>query len=100
MRKRNILFTDPPTVSPLNTKRIIEGNNLSVACHAEPGNPNTTNFFWTKSTDSKFRVNESILRIAEIKRASSGNYTCTAENVLANGPGTHSQSMIVNVLCK
>lgn len=94
-------YIDPPTVVPFLHQNIIEGVNFTVTCLAIPGNPNDTTFFWTMEDDSLFRGNGTTLHLPNLKRTSSGIYRCTAENLYGNGEkGTHSQSMILNVLCK
>lgn len=85
----------------LSQQDIIEGRNLSVTCHANPGNPNSTTIYWTKVDSSGFRQNGATLLLYNITRTSSGIYRCTAENIYNDKDnGTHSQSMMVNVLCK
>lgn len=96
-----IIITDPPFVSLLSKKNILEGRNLSVTCQANSGNPSFTTFYWTRADNPGFRQNEAILQLPDIQRTSSGTYICTAENSYNNGnKGTHSQTMVVNVLCK
>lgn len=51
--------------------------------------------------ESAFRQNGSTLQLTKIERNSSGTYRCTAENTYSIGNrGTHSQDMVVNVLCR
>lgn len=96
-----LYYIDPPTVKPFWQQNIVEGRNLTVTCLAEPGNPNTTIFFWTKEGNPLFRQNGATLQLQNIQRTSSGIYRCTAENLYGNGEkGTHSQSMVINVFCK
>lgn len=95
-------FKDPPSVGNLtrNLDRI-EGNSLSINCHANPGNPKNTTYYWTKVDNRGFIQNGSTLQLSNIQRNSSGTYICTAENSFYNGDkGKHNQSMFVNVLCK
>ncbi|XP_065933038.1 uncharacterized protein [Magallana gigas] len=95
----NVLY--PPTIKTLSQQDIVEGKALLVTCQAVSGNPNSTTFYWTKEDNPGFRQNGSTLHIPNIQRASSGTYRCTAENNYSIGEkGTHSQPMIVNVLCK
>lgn len=94
---------DPPNVHALSNQDIVVNQSLSVACNATPGNPNSTTFYWTKVVDNyiPFRQNGTFLQLPFIQNASSGNYTCTAENSYSNvWKGTHNQSMVINVLCK
>lgn len=92
---------DPPTVNTLSKHNIREGDILNTTCQAEPGNPSSTMFIWTKEGDTGFNQNRAILRLLNIQRTSSGTYTCTAENNYGNGQkGRDSQSMVVNVLCE
>lgn len=88
-------------MNTLSQQNVIEGRSLNTTCHAEPGNPNTTAFYWTKEGNSGFEQNRATLRLLKIQRNSSGTYKCTAENNYGNGEkGTDSQFMVVNVLCK
>lgn len=92
---------DTPHVNTLSQQDIIEGRNLSVTCHATPGNPSSTTFYWTKVNNPGFRENGAILQLPNIQRNSSGTYRCTAENNYSNAErGTDNQSMVINVLCK
>lgn len=80
---------------------IEEGENLSASCIFTPGNPNNTNVIWTEDGYSGFRLEEPILQLHNIQRNSSGIYKCTVENTYPNGgKGTHSQTMVINVLCE
>lgn len=93
--------TDPPMVNALSQRNILEGKNLSVTCQANPGNPISTTFYWTKVDNPGLRQNGVTLQLSNIHRNSSGNYRCTAENNYSNGEkGTHSRSMIVDVQCE
>ena len=84
----------------LTQKDIIETQDLFIICGANPGNPNLTIFVWTK-VDSEFRQNGSTLQLPNIQRTSSGTYRCTAVNTYSSGAkGAHSQTMVVNVLCR
>lgn len=88
-------------VNALSQQNITEGRNLSVTCQATPGNPSSTNVYWTKEDDQVFKQTEGTLKFPNINRISSGTYSCTAENIYSNGEmGTHIQSMVINVLCK
>lgn len=85
----------------LSQKDIIEGKNLSVTCLTNPGNPNATNFYWTKVNNSEFRQNKPTLHMPNIQRNSSGTYRCIAENNYDNGmKGRNNETMDVNVLCE
>lgn len=93
----NVIY--PPLVNTLSNQNIIEGRNLSVTCTATPGNPSSTVLYWTKVDNPGFRQNGAILQLYTIQRSNSGTYRCTAENNYYNGErGTHSQTMVVNVL--
>lgn len=95
-----ILITDPPLVNSLSNRNIIEGRNLSVTCTATPGHPSSTVMYWTKVDNPGFRQNGATLYLYTIQRSNSGTYKCTGENNYFNGKrGTHSQTMVVNVLC-
>lgn len=97
----HFVYTDPPTIKTLSQQDIIEGGDLSVTCKANPGNPSSTTIYWTKVYNPGFRRNVSTLQSNSIQKNSSGTYRCIAENNYSNGEkGTHSQSMVVNVLCK
>lgn len=98
--KELIIFLDPPSVSTFNQQHVIEGENLLVICNATLGYPKYTTFFWTKINNSRFEQVGPTLRLPSIQRSSSGTYICKAENIYINGiKGTHSQMMVVNVLC-
>lgn len=85
----------------MSQQHMIEGENLSVACLATPGNPRPTTVYWTKEEDPEFRQNGSILQLNSIQRNSSGTFKCTAENLYYDEErGIHSQSLVVNVQCK
>lgn len=89
----------PPTVKTLYQQDITEGENLSVTCQSNPGNPNATNFYWTKVNNSAFRQNKPTLHMPNIQRNSSGTYRCIAENNYDNGmKGRNNETMDVNVL--
>lgn len=89
----------PPTVNMLSTQDIVEGRNLSVTCTATPGNPSSITLYWTKNGNTGFKQYDSTLQIPNIKRNSSGTYTCTAENTYSkNQTGVNSKTMVVNVL--
>lgn len=95
------LLTVPPTLSTLSQQDIIEGNDLSVTCTVTPGNPSSTTFYWTKVDNQGFKQDGPTLQLPNIQRTSSGTYRCTAENNYSNKEkGTHSQPMVVNVLCR
>lgn len=88
-------------MNTLSRQIIIEGNNLSITCQANLGNPSFTAMYWTKVDDAGFRQNGATLHLLDIQRTSSGIYRCTAENNYGNGEkGTNSQFMSINVLCK
>lgn len=94
-------LTDPPTINTLSLQNMIEGRDLSVTCHAVPGNPNALTFYWTKADNLGFRQNGATLQFSNILRTSSGAYICTTENVYSNGEkGTDSQLLVVNVQCR
>lgn len=96
------LFKDPPMITNLSSRQDIEeGDDLSASCIFAPGNPNDTNVIWTKVGYSGFRLEEPTLHLPNIQRNSDGIYKCTLENTYPNGgKGTHSQTMVVNVLCE
>lgn len=88
-------------MNALSQQYIIEGRDLSVTCQANPGNPSSTTFSWTKADNPEFRQNRATLQLPNIQRTSTGTYRCTAENNYSNREkGIHSQSMVVNVLCR
>lgn len=79
----------------------MEGINLSVICHFTPGNPSSTNVFWTKVGNQEFHRNGSVLQLPHIHRNSAGTYNCTAKNIYHDSEnGIHSQSMVIKVLCE
>lgn len=85
----------------LSQQDIIEGSDLSVTCHATPGNPNSTTFHWTKEGGLGFRENRATLMLFNIQRNNSGTYICAAENIYTNKEkGMHNETMVVNVQCK
>lgn len=89
----------PPKVSMLSEQKIVQGRDLSVTCHATPGNPRDTSFHWTKVDNSGFRQNGSKLQLFNIQRTSVGTYRCIAENFYSDAErGTHNQSMGIDVL--
>uniref|UniRef100_A0A8W8P1S0 Uncharacterized protein n=1 Tax=Magallana gigas TaxID=29159 RepID=A0A8W8P1S0_MAGGI len=79
----NVLY--PPTITTLPRQDIIEGRDLSIICHATPGNPSSSTFYWTKVDNLRFRQNGPTLQLPNIQRTSSGTYRCTAENNYSNG---------------
>lgn len=92
---------DPPTTNALSQQNIIEGRTLLVTCHATPGNPNYTTFFWAKVDNPGFRQSGATLQVPNIQKTSSGTYNCTVENNYNNGgKGIDSQSMVINVQCE
>lgn len=92
---------DPPVVYSFRQQDIIEGTNLSVTCNYSSGNPSPTTFLWTQENNQSFKQYGTVLQLPTIQKSESGTYICTAENNLTNTKkGNHSQSMVVNVLCK
>lgn len=86
----------------LSEQNVIEGRLLSVTCTAQPGNPSTTTFYWSKVDNPGFKQDGATLNLPNIQKNSSGTYICTAENNYSNREekGTHNQTMIVNVYCE
>ncbi|XP_062566514.1 hemicentin-1-like isoform X1 [Saccostrea cucullata] len=88
----------PPRVSLFSTKYPVEYSSLYVTCSATNGNPSTTLFYWKKSGDSDFQLNDANLRLYSINRNQSGTYICTAENTYSSGSkGSDSQQLVVDV---
>lgn len=85
----------------MSQQNVTEGTHFQIICNATPGNPTPISIVWTKEENTMFILKEPILQLSYINRTNSGTYRCTAENDYGNGKkGTHSQDMVVNVLCR
>ncbi|CAC5384794.1 unnamed protein product [Mytilus coruscus] len=72
-----------PMISNIsNQYDITEGNNLVVSPIVD-ANPASKLVWWTKQNDENFRYDGFVLRINNIDRKSSGNYSCYVMNTLA-----------------
>lgn len=98
-------YTDGPKISNIsNQQDITEGNNLLVSTIVD-ANPVPKLVWWTKQNDANFRYDGFVLRITNINRKSSGNYSCYVMNTLApSGMSeiniTTQHTIFVNVVCK
>ncbi|XP_063416734.1 muscle, skeletal receptor tyrosine-protein kinase-like [Mytilus trossulus] len=94
-----------PVISNIsNQQDIKEGNNLIVSPIVD-ANPVPKLVWWTKQNDPIFRYDGFVLRINNINRKSSGNYSCYVMNTLApSGMSeinrTTQQTFSVNVVFK
>ncbi|VDH97102.1 Hypothetical predicted protein [Mytilus galloprovincialis] len=94
-----------PMISNISNQHIIvEGNNLIVSPVVD-ANPVSKFVWWTKQNDADFRYDDYVLRINNINRKSSGNYSYYVMNTLTPSgmsdinKTTH-QTFSVNVVFK
>lgn len=88
-------------MNALTQQNIVIGRPTSVTCSVNPGNPNSTTFYWTKEDNSGFKQEGATLQLLNTQKYSSGTYRCTAKNNYNNGEkGSDSQTVVVNVLCE
>ncbi|XP_076110544.1 limbic system-associated membrane protein-like [Mytilus galloprovincialis] len=94
-----------PIISNISNQHdITEGNNLIVSPIVD-ANPVSKLVWWTKQNDANFRYDGSVLRINNINKNASGNYSCYVMNTLAPSgmsqinKTTH-QTFSVNVVFK
>ncbi|CAH3163253.1 unnamed protein product, partial [Pocillopora meandrina] len=67
--------------------RTVEGEDYNITCLRSANDTNATNSFnfsWHRSGEDDAISNAKLLKILDIKRNSSGNYSCTATNNTAN----------------
>ncbi|KAK3590637.1 hypothetical protein CHS0354_013671 [Potamilus streckersoni] len=73
----------PPFIfSPTSPYKVIEYETLDVTCQVI-GNPTPDKIFWSSSGEAYF----SRLYFKSVTRNNSGNYTCTARNIMTPGVG-------------
>ena len=78
--------SDPPTISDLDDKQILEGDSLNVTCQYIPGDPPSTDVTWTNPFGDV--VSEtSVLVLENVIREDDGIYTCTATNSMVPSSG-------------
>ncbi|WAR06174.1 hypothetical protein MAR_021543 [Mya arenaria] len=80
--------SNPPKISNFRTIiEVPEGENFSLICNAEPGNPNVTSYFWTslhqpdRNTSDQYLVIKNISRTKEDKASIE---TFIAENTMVS----------------
>ncbi|XP_052803542.1 hemicentin-1-like isoform X3 [Mya arenaria] len=74
---------NPPKISNFRTIiEVPEGENFSLICNAEPGNPNVTSYFWTSLHQPDRNTSDQYLVIKNISRTKEGVYTCFAQNIM------------------
>lgn len=84
----------------LDTRKIIEGENLTMTCPYNKGNPSFTTVYWEKEMNSSYMYPGQTLRIPNIDREAAGNYVCIAENTYSNGQnGSTNSTMYLDVQC-
>ncbi|XP_061182272.1 hemicentin-1-like [Saccostrea echinata] len=92
------LTPEPPVAHQLSPKYLVEGTNLTQKCLYDVGKPPETTVYWISQGDNTFRQQGDTLRLTNVQRNSSGNYTCTAENQYSSGNrGRSSQSLTIDV---
>lgn len=72
---------------PSDLIRTVEGEDYNITCLRSVNDTNATNSFnfsWHRSGEDDAISNAKLLEILDIKRNSSGNYSCTATNNTAN----------------
>ena len=95
-------FTVKPEVDVLPDTTVTENQPLSIHCKAN-GNPQPTNYTWTRSKDD-FQLKQPMIYIQNTRRDDTDIYICTVRNnmlptvgVETFGVGTG--TMNVTVLC-
>lgn len=98
-------YTDGPFISNITQhQNIVEGHNLEVTPIVD-ANPVAKLIWWTRQNDANFIYVGSVLRINNITRMYSGNYSCYVLNTFTPSGmdeiNSTSQNMFyVNVVCK
>ncbi|XP_052805768.1 hemicentin-1-like isoform X2 [Mya arenaria] len=73
---------NPPQIADLNTTiEVLEGENFSVICYAEPGNPNVTSYSWSSENPER-NTSDKYLIIHDISRTDEGRFTCSVKNMM------------------
>ncbi|CAC5360968.1 unnamed protein product [Mytilus coruscus] len=79
---KQLIVNYAPLISNVSkNQNIIEGNNLEVSPIVD-ANPVAKLVWWTRQNDATFKYVGSVLKINNIYRTSSGNYSCYVMNTL------------------
>ncbi|KAJ8307740.1 hypothetical protein KUTeg_014711 [Tegillarca granosa] len=73
---------DKPEIMDIPSPSIVERENLTLTCSTR-ANPTAHSYKWTKIGDYTFEQLSETLVIADIRRAQSGKYKCTAMNTMS-----------------